>query len=258
MGDLNSTTILVLPFNGHMRMVIEPLLKQNFSSIVFFTGAGISAESGIPTYRGQGGIWDKYNWEEVACEQAFQRDPAGVLEFHRLRRESVAKCKPSRGHRIIAAVESMHPNVAVVTQNIDGLHQRAGSQAVHELHGSLWRLRCPTEGTIIQVSLTNPPPDKCRCGAWLRPDIVWFGDALNPKVIEQAEASIRSCDLFIAIGTSGVVWPSAGFPQLAKAAGATCLEINPEPSEMSWLYHKNYRGPAGTILPGLFPEACTR
>ncbi len=236
-------------------MDVRPLTASTYQSIVFFTGAGMSAESGVPTYRGQGGIWAKYNWEQVACEGAFQRDPEKVLEFHALRRQQLADCLPHPGHRVIAALENNHPHLTVVTQNIDGLHQRAGSHRVVEFHGSLWRLRCPQEGTVHHLQPSEDSPTRCRCGSWLRPDIVWFGDCLDDQVVREATDIIVGCDLLISVGTSAVVWPTAGFPQLARQQGAHCIEINPEATDLSALYHEAYRGPAGEVLPALFPGA---
>ncbi|MCH8023919.1 MAG: NAD-dependent deacylase [Candidatus Marinimicrobia bacterium] len=235
-------------------MDIVPLQPADYQSIVFFTGAGMSAESGIPTYRGKGGIWTKYHWEQVACEEAFRRDPEKVLTFHRERRLEVAACRPNSGHRIIAALEQQHPRVTVVTQNIDGLHGLAGSGRVIELHGSLWRLRCPRDGQRLEIKPGNDYPDRCECGAWLRPDIVWFGDNLDQDVINLAMESLAECDLFVSVGTSGTVWPAAGLPQIARRNGAYSLEINPEASENSRLYDQAYRAPATQVLPRLFPS----
>jgi len=225
---------------------------DDYRHILFFTGAGMSAESGVPTYRGAGGVWSSYRWEEYACQEAFDGDPVKVLGFHELRRKSVLACRPHAGHGAIARLEGNHPGVTVVTQNIDGMHQRAGSRNVLELHGSLWRLRCPEHGIRDDVGESYR---RCRCescGNWLRPDITWFGDMLDSLVMSQAARAIRSCDLFVSIGTSGVVWPAAGFPQAAREAGARCIEINPEAGEMSPLYHASIRGKAGDVLPGLF------
>ncbi|HVO66309.1 MAG TPA: NAD-dependent deacylase [Syntrophales bacterium] len=231
--------------------IIDP---GNYRSIVFFTGAGMSAESGVPTYRGRGGVWSQYRWEEYACQEAFDNDPEKVLKFHELRRQSVLKCAPHAGHHVISMLEKKHPHVRVVTQNIDGMHQRAGSKNVTELHGSLWRLRCPSHGISEDIG-ENYKNFKCeKCGRWLRPDITWFGDMLDQDVITEANLIIRRCDLFISIGTSGVVWPAAGFPKVAKENGAYCVEINPEPNEMSLLYDKTVRETAGCALPGLFPN----
>jgi NAD-dependent deacetylase len=213
----------------------------------------MSAESGVPTYRGRGGVWHQYNYEEYACQEAFDRDPEKVLQFHELRRKSVLECQPHAGHEIITRLQQSHPNVSIVTQNIDGMHQRAGSENVIELHGSLWRLRCPVHGIREDIGETF---DRTRCETcenWLRPDIVWFGDMLDQQVIREATAAIGTCDLFIGVGTSGVVYPAAGFPAIAKTNGVYCIEINPEPSPVSELYDRNIREPAGKALAGIFP-----
>jgi NAD-dependent deacetylase len=218
-----------------------------YRRVLFFTGAGMSAESGVPTYRGKGGIWKEYDFEEFACQQAFERDPEKVLRFHELRRCSVLDCQPHEGHRVIASM----PDALIVTQNIDGMHQRAGSQRVIELHGSLWRLRCDRCGTVREDYSREYETLQCNCGRWLRPDITWFGDMLDESVMQKATDAISSCDLFISIGTSGTVWPAAGFPALARKVGAFCIEINPEPSE-STRYDMVIREAAGTAIPRLF------
>ncbi len=216
------------------------------------TGAGMSAESGVPTYRGRGGIWSQYRWEEYACQEAFDADPEKVLRFHELRRAAVLACKPHAGHSAIAQLEKKHPGVTVVTQNIDGMHQRAGSVKVIELHGSLWRVRCPYDGISEDIG-EKYRSYKCeRCGSWLRPDIIWFGDMLDQGVMGEAITAIRSSNLFVSIGTSGVVYPAAGFPRVAKENGARCIEVNPEANEMSDLYDEALRDAAGKVLPSLF------
>jgi NAD-dependent deacetylase len=225
---------------------------NDYKRIVFFTGAGMSAESGVPTYRGKGGIWHEYNYEEYACQDAFDRDPKKVLEFHELRRKAVLECHPHDGHLIIAKIEKEHPHVTVVTQNIDGMHQRAGSSKVIELHGSLWRVRCPVHG-ISEDFGPSYKSYKCeKCDNWLRPDIIWFGDSLKQEVISKAVTAFESCDLFISIGTSGVVYPAAGFPRIARENNAYCIEINPESSPISHIYHQNIRENASTALMKLF------
>lgn len=234
-------------------MDIKVIDINKFKSIVFFTGAGMSAESGVPTYRGEGGIWHEYKWEEYACQDAWERNPEKVFDFHDLRREEALKCFPHKGHEIITNIQNSHPDVTVVTQNIDGMHQRAGTENVVELHGSIWRVRCEREGLIKEDLAKGPFKNRtCDCGAWLRPDIIWFSDMLNQAVIEKADKVISNCDLFISIGTSGVVWPAAGYPQLAKSSGAMCIEINPEPSELSNIFDFIYRGMAGDVLHQLF------
>lgn len=225
---------------------------NDYEKIVFFTGAGMSAESGVPTYRGKGGVWHQYNWEEYACQEAFDRDPEKVLKFHELRRKAVLECKPHAGHSKISELEKQHPRVTVVTQNIDGMHQQAGSKNVIELHGSLWRMRCSNHGIFEDIGETYNNYRCETCNQWLRPDIVWFGDMLKQNVIQAAITAIGTCALFISIGTSGVVYPAAGFPQVAKENGAWCIEVNPEPSPMSHIYDQNIREPAGSALSRLF------
>ena len=213
----------------------------------------MSAESGVPTYRGAGGIWHEYKWEDYACQSAFNRDPEGVLDFHELRRKEALKCSPHEGHQIITRVQQENSNVSIVTQNIDGMHQRAGTDPVIELHGSAWRLRCEAEGKIfVDLNRGKYQSRKCECGAWLRPDIIWFQDMLNEDTVRKATDIISTCDLFISIGTSAAVWPAAGYPKLAKSAGAFCIEINPEETVLSPLYDQCIRSTASHGLTQLF------
>ena len=234
-------------------MKIVRINPGEYQRIVFFTGAGMSAESGVPTYRGRGGVWHQYNWEEYACQRAFAQDPEKVLEFHRLRRKAVWECQPHAGHFIISALAKSNPQVTVITQNIDGMHQRAGSQNVVELHGSLWRLRCPQHGIREDIGESYKTLRCEACQRWLRPDIVWFEDSLDQAVTQQAIHAIGTCHLFISIGTSGVVYPAAGFPPIAKKNGAFCIEINPEPSPLSPIYDMTVRKSASEALAELFP-----
>ena len=230
-----------------IELVEQSINPAKYKHIVFFTGAGMSAESGVPTYRGKGGIWGSYSIEEYACQEAFERNPEKVLGFHEKRRRSVLDCHPHEGHRVIADM----PSARVVTQNIDGMHQRAGSKEVIELHGSLWRLRCQSCGFRKEDYGERFETTRCNCGDRLRPDIIWFGDMLNAVVMSKASEAIRNCDLFISIGTSGTVWPAAGYPDLAKQSGAYCIEINPEPSGVT-NYDRVIEGAAGEVLPELF------
>ncbi|GAB6097497.1 NAD-dependent protein deacetylase [Desulfatiferula olefinivorans] len=231
---------------------MSPLDPFSFKSIVFFTGAGMSQESGIPTYRGQGGVWDAYRYQDYACRDAFERDPERVIAFHEIRRKAIFSCSPHRGHTLIADLERRHPGVVVVTQNIDGMHQRAGSTRVVELHGSIFRVRCPVHGVWDDVGEAYKQKTCETCGARLRPDIVWFGDMLDPSVIDRAIGLISTCDLFVGIGTSAVVWPAAGFPEHAAANKALTVEINPEPTGRSGMYDITLRDQAGSALAGLF------
>lgn len=237
-----------------------PLRIRDFSRIVFFTGAGMSAESGVPTYRGKGGIWKEYDYENCAAQRAFERDPEYVWEFHNYRRGIVSKCAPNEGHRWIARCEQVLPSVTVVTQNIDGLHQAAGCQRVLELHGSLWKLRCDAcgwreEDRSAQVSNLHCPA----CKAYKRPDIVWFGDSLSPTVLGDVREALAACDLLVSIGTSAVVYPAADMPLIAMRAGARLVEINPEDTPMSAIYEVCMRTTATealtTLCEGLEPPA---
>lgn len=236
----------------------EPALPSfdlaDFGSILFFTGAGLSAECGIPTYRGHGGVWSQYNYEDYACQRAFQRDPAQVLDFHELRRARVLECQPHAGHRHLARLQAAVPQVRVVTQNIDGMLQRAGLRVDAELHGSLWRQRCPSHGLREDLDAGPYRHRRCPdCGAWLRPDITWFEDAVDEEVFAHTRRLVAGCDLFVSVGTSGVVWPAAGFAQLARESGARMVEVNPEDNEASPLYRHRLRGPASAIIPACFP-----
>lgn len=223
----------------------------NFERIVFFTGAGMSAESGVPTYRGKGGIWKEYNYEEYACQRAFDRDPARVWEFHNYRRGIVSRCEPNEGHRIIARVLQASPGASVVTQNIDGLHQLAGATRVTELHGSLWRLRC-TCGARDERRDSPLENVFCpTCGQYWRPDIVWFEDRLDEGNVQSAISAISSCDLLVSIGTSAVVYPAAELPLHARRRGALLVEINLEDTPMSGLYDIRLRGSASAMLAEL-------
>jgi NAD-dependent deacetylase len=224
---------------------------RDFHRIVFFTGAGMSAESGIPTYRGRGGIWQKYNYEDYACQRAFDRDPDKVWDFHDQRRATVAGCEPNAGHQLLARVQKEKPATAIITQNIDGMHQRAGSAGVIELHGSLWRVRCDREGKVRPEYALPVSPRTCPCGAYLRPDIVWFEDALDPHVVLAAKAALAGCQLLISIGTSGVVYPAADLPRIAMENGAVTVEINLEDTPLSRLYQHHLRGPASQMLAEL-------
>jgi NAD-dependent protein deacetylase/lipoamidase len=228
-----------------------PIRFRDFERIVFFTGAGMSAESGIPTYRGRGGIWKQYNYEDYACQRAFDRDPDLVWDFHDKRRATVAGCAPNPGHAVIARVQKAKPRTSVVTQNIDGLHQRAGAREVVELHGSLWRVRCDAEGTVRDDVSVPMKPRKCACGVYFRPDIVWFEDSLDHRVLRRAREMLEACDLLVSVGTSAVVYPAAELPRIAVEQGAETIEINLEDTPASHLYRHRLRGQASAILAAL-------
>lgn len=232
----------------------HPLDVSSFKRIVFFSGAGLSAASGIATYRGQGGVWAQYDYRSYACQDAFDVDPDAVWEFHEKRRANAGAAEPNLAHELITAVQRTVPGARIVTQNIDGLQQRAGGQDVTELHGSLWRVRCEREGRSWEELRQPLPSRRCECGAPLRPDIVWFEDTLNPVTLHAAVEAVKACDLFISIGTSLVVYPAAELPGLARISGATCVEINPERTPMSEEFDVVFRATAEDGLAALWPE----
>jgi NAD-dependent deacetylase len=221
---------------------------SDYKRIVFFTGAGLSAESGIPTYRGKGGLWAEYDYEDYACQRAFERDPNRVWDFHDKRRDAVSKCAPNRGHTIIAETQAKNPGTVIVTQNIDGLHARSGGKDIVELHGCLWRVRCDDENIVRDDHTMPMSPRQCSCGAYWRPDIVWFEDQLDHRVVRRAREALEACDLLVSVGTSGVVYPAADLPRIAVAAGAMTVEINLEDTPVSHLYEHRLRGKASAVL----------
>ncbi|MBX3260836.1 MAG: NAD-dependent deacylase [Labilithrix sp.] len=224
---------------------------RDFERIVFFTGAGMSAESGIPTYRGKGGVWAEYDYEDYACQRAFDRDPERVWDFHDARRAAVRACEPNDGHRVVTAVQRERPGTLVVTQNIDGMHQRAGATVAAELHGSLWRVRCDAEDVVRDDDTVPMTPRKCRCGGYWRPDIVWFEDPLDHRVVQRAREALEACDLLVSVGTSAVVYPAAELPRVAVQRGAVTVEINLEDTPLSHLYQHRLRGKASEVLAEL-------
>jgi NAD-dependent deacetylase len=223
----------------------------DFERIVFFTGAGLSAESGIPTFRGKGGMWEKYDYETYACQRAFDRDPEKVWDFHDERRRTVAACAPNGGHRVIAEVQRQKPGTVIVTQNIDGLHAVAGATDVIELHGSLWRVRCDAESVVRPDHTVPMSPRRCSCGAYWRPDIVWFEDSLDHRNLRRASEALEACDLLVTVGTSGLVYPAADLPRLAMRRGALTVEVNLDDTPVSALYQERLRGPASEILASM-------
>ncbi len=203
--------------------------------LVAFTGAGVSAESGIPTFRGDGGLWRRFRPEELATPEAFRRDPVRVWEWYRWRMELIRRAEPNPAHIVLAEMEKSGLLKALITQNVDGLHQRAGSRNVIELHGNIWRVRCTGCGRV--KTLTKPPeriPPLCEaCGGLLRPDVVWFGEPLPPAEWEKALAEASFSDVMLVIGTSGVVMPAGMLPWMVKEHGGSVIEINPEYTAIS-------------------------
>ena len=225
-------------------------------SIAVLTGAGISAESGVPTFRGPGGLWRQYRPEELATPEAFRRDPRLVWEWYDWRRQRIAQARPNAGHEALVRLERSKPRFWLITQNVDGLHERAGSRRVIKLHGDIWLVRCVAcgrEQRDERVPLPELPP-RCACGGLLRPGVVWFGEALPPGAWEAAEQAVREAEVLLVVGTSAVVYPAAGLIPLAQACGARVIEVNPEETPMSARLDCSLRGPAGEILPALIPS----
>jgi NAD-dependent deacetylase len=234
----------------------EPLVAalRRARHVAVLTGSGISAESGVPTFRdAQTGLWSKFRPEELATPEAFQRNPKLVWEWYAWRRELVLQAQPNAGHLALVELERLVPQFSLITQNVDGLHQRAGSRNVIELHGNITRTKCFEEDILVESwTETGETPPRCpRCGGRLRPDVVWFGEALPPDAIARAFAASQSCDLFFSIGTSTLVHPAASLPFEALQHGATVVEINPDPTPLTARAHHTMRGPAGEVLPAL-------
>lgn len=235
------------------KSLIEKLKKSE--SIVFFTGAGISAESGIPTFRGKDGIWNKIRPEELANFNAFIRNPELVWEWYKHRKKIIHDSQPNAAHKTISEVQDYFKEVTVVTQNIDNLHRRAGSKKIFELHGNVERNYCINCKEYYNEELDfSAGVPKCKCGGLIRPDVVWFGEFLPMDQFTGGEKASASCDVFFVIGTSAVVYPAAGLISVAESSGATIVEVNLEETALSHLADFSYFGKAGEILPEIFSE----
>ena len=220
--------------------------------VAVLTGAGISAESGIPTFRDAlTGLWANYDPQELATPEGFARNPKLVWEWYAERRARIAGVQPNPGHLALAALERRFEQFTLVTQNIDSLHQRAGSRAVVELHGNIARVKCSREETIVPEFPENESPPRCPCGAFLRPDVVWFGEMLPAGALARAEEAAEHCEVFLSIGTSAQVYPAAELPLRALSAGATVVEINPEQTSLTRHAHFVLQGASGKVLPAL-------
>ena len=240
--------------------VPESLLQalRGARRVAVLTGAGISAESGIPTFRdAQTGLWARYRPEELATPEAFERNPRLVWEWYEWRRALVRGAHPNPGHAALAQMQDRVAEFTLATQNVDGLHARAGSRSVIELHGNILRSKCSAEGTLFESwpNSDSVPPRCPACGAWLRPDVVWFGEMLPPGALESAMSAAGRCEVFFSIGTSALVQPAAQLPITALDAGATVVEINRDPTPLSPLASFSLHGAAGEILPRLVDAA---
>lgn len=229
-------------------------LKES-ESIVFFTGAGISSESGIATFRGKEGLWNKFKPEELASFDAFIKNPELVWEWYNYRKKIVHDAKPNPAHLTIAEMQNHFKDVVVITQNVDNLHRRAGSKKIFELHGNIERNFCIDCKKFHneELDFTNGVP-KCECGGLIRPDVVWFGEYLPEDQFLGGEKAAINSDIFFVVGTSAIVYPAAGLVYTAKASGATIIEINIEETEISSSVNYSFFGKAGEILPQILEE----
>ena len=227
-------------------------------SLAMLTGAGISAESGVPTFRdAQTGLWARFDPLQLATPTAFAIHPKLVWDWYAWRRDLVARVHPNPAHGALVDIERRVPDCLLITQNVDGLHRRAGSRNVVELHGNIARVKCSREGTVVEHwdRVGDEVPRCASCGALLRPDVVWFEEMLPPDALAAAEAMAGRCDLMLVVGTSAEVYPAAALPSIAKASGALVIEINPNVTALSAAADYMLRGPAGRVLPALVQEA---
>ncbi|UCE27706.1 MAG: NAD-dependent deacylase [Candidatus Coatesbacteria bacterium] len=227
---------------------------ESGGGIVILAGAGMSAESGVPTFRGADGLWRNFRAEDLATPGAFARDPVLVWEWYEWRRGLVAECEPNAAHSAVTELENrVTGSFLLVTQNVDGLHRVAGTRNYREVHGCLWETRCLGCGDVVERRdhpLGELPP-KCTCGGTLRPNVVWFGENLPEATLSSAFAAAGECDVMVVAGTSGVVYPIAHLPRIAKDAGGYVIEVNLERTPISTLADEVHLGPAGEVLPDL-------
>ncbi|HEX6911187.1 MAG TPA: NAD-dependent deacylase [Longimicrobium sp.] len=234
--------------------------------VVVSSGAGMSKESGIPTFRdAMEGLWASFDPQALATEAGFRRDPRTVWSWYAWRRERVCDARPNPGHVALVEMEALVPELAVVTQNVDGLHGEAGSTDVVELHGNIRRVKCLDRGHLYDGTLppfaegeAQDPPPCPACGSPLRPDVVWFGEMLPADAVERAWDLAARCDALLLIGTSGTVWPAAELPLVARRGGARIIEVNPTPSELTHAADVFLAGPAGQVLPALLDAVRAR
>ncbi len=237
------------------------IMKNTFQSVVVLTGAGISAESGLRTFRASDGLWEDHRVEEVATPEAFKRNPALVQRFYNQRRAQLLDgVRPNAGHQALANFEqAFGGDFTLITQNIDNLHEQAGSKNILHMHGELLCIRCAATGRIFPCREALEPERHCPCcglPGQLRPHVVWFGEM--PLYMDEIEQALTACDLFVSIGTSGNVYPAAGFFQMAKARGAHTVELNLEPSLSGSLFDEQHYGPGTEVVPRYFEAVCGR
>ncbi len=223
------------------------------TSVTVLTGAGISADSGVPTFRGEDGLWKNFRPEELASPEAFERDPRLVWEWYNWRRELLATKSPNPAHQALAKMEQQFEQFWLITQNVDGLHQAAGTERLSEIHGNIWKVRCTSCGRI-EENRTIPlifPPTCTQCQSLLRPHIVWFGESLDPQNLEESYKALHHCDILLIVGTSGIVYPAASFGPVAKSSGAFIVEINLDSQAPSDFVDIALQGRAKDIVPSL-------
>ncbi|HVO87563.1 MAG TPA: NAD-dependent deacylase [Casimicrobiaceae bacterium] len=235
------------------RDLVQRLAAARYVAVL--SGAGISAESGVPTFRdAQTGLWARYDPRELATPSAFARQPKLVWDWYAERRARLAEVEPNPGHFALAEIERRVAQFLLITQNVDGLHARAGSRALVELHGNIARVKCSRDGTVVDSwdpPADNEPPRCPRCRAFLRPDVVWFEEMLPEDALLRAQDAARACDLMLVVGTSAEVYPAAALPIDAKRSGATIVEVNPYSTPLSSLADFVVRAPSGVALPAL-------
>lgn len=235
-----------------MTSIPDPLIQtlRKASRIVVSTGAGVSAESGVPTFRGEDGIWRKMNPEELASIDGFMRNPQIVWEWYQYRRSVMQKAKPNPGHYAIAEMEKIFPEMTLVTQNTDGLHEHAGSTRILELHGNITRNKCFACGKAYTAKIDcDAPLPTCACGGLIRPDVVWFGEMLPEATLHAAVQATEEAEVFFSVGTSAIVQPAASLPMLARRHGAFVVEVNLEPTSHTPAVDLFLQGKSGEVLP---------
>ena len=259
LGSLRDVASFVLGFStclpSHERVEGEAVtgVRQQVGSIAVLTGAGISAESGVPTFRGKDGLWQNYRPEELATPQAFRRDPRLVWEWYDWRRGLIEACQPNAAHHTLVEMEAHLSEFLLITQNVDGLHRLAGSQKIVELHGNIWGMRCSRACCAPwqdrRVPLAEIPPKCPCCGALARPDVVWFGESLSGPALDAAFLAAQRCQVMLVIGTSALVQPAASLPLIALQQGAYVVEMNPHSTPLSDSVQESIRKPAAVALP---------
>jgi NAD-dependent deacetylase len=227
--------------------------------VCVLTGAGVSAESGVPTFRdAQQGLWAEYDPLQLATPEAFAENPALVWRWYAWRRKLVAEVEPNPGHIALAQLADIVPHLTLVTQNVDGLHQRAGSEDVIEFHGNIFANRCFDAGCVVESVGDGEPPHCPGCGGFVRPGVVWFGEAIPEQARDASFAAAANCDVFLSVGTSSLVYPAAGLVEIARENGAVTVEINPEPTMQAATFDYALAGRSGSVLPELLESLAAK